>query len=88
MTIWTGPDAADDDLPDLGPAEDGVPLVDQREADSALEAVMQVEEAAAGEVLAVVHEDGHVVPGGGQLQDLEPDDQVMLGVDCAKKSEA
>jgi hypothetical protein len=33
----------------------------------------------------VVHEDGHVVPGGGQLQDLEPDDQVMLGVDWAKK---
>jgi hypothetical protein len=29
----------------------------------------------------MVHEDGHVVAGGGQLKDLEPDDQVVFGMD-------
>ena len=82
MTVGAGADAPDHDLPDLGPLEDGVALVDEGEADAALEAVVQVEEAAAGQVLAMVHEDGDIVAGGGQLQDLEPDDQVVLGVHC------
>ena len=29
----------------------------------------------------MVHQDRDVLAGGGQLQDLEPDDDVVLGVD-------
>ena len=40
----------------------------------------------AGEVLAVVHEHGHVLAATRQLQDLEPDDQVVFGVDLIGRS--
>ena len=35
----------------------------------------------ASEVLAVIHEHGHILAAARQLQDLEPDDQVVFGVD-------
>ena len=84
-SFW--PDSTDDELPDLGPPEDAGSLVDNGETNPALEAVVQVEEAAAGQVLAVVHQHGNVLPGGGQLQDLEPNDQVVLRVDLLRTCE-
>ena len=52
-----------------------------RQTDSALESVVKEELSTAREVVAVVDQDGHVLATARQLQDLKPDDEVVLGVD-------
>ena len=79
-TIRCGPDPSHHQLPHVSPAEVG-PLVDDCESNPSLEAVVQEELASTCEVVAVVYQDWYVLPGRGQLQDLKPDDQVVLGVE-------
>ena len=54
--------------------------MDDGESDPALEAVVEEELAAACEVITVVHQYWDVLSRRGQLQNLKPDDEVVLGV--------
>ena len=52
-----------------------------RQTDSALESVVKEELSTARKVVAVVDQHGHVFAAARQLEDLKPDDEVVLRVD-------
>ena len=60
-----GADAAHHQLAHVLPAEVTGGVVRQGDANSPLETVMQVELAAAGQLVAMIHQHGHVLAGGG-----------------------
>ena len=49
-----------------------------RQTDSALESVVKEELSTARKVVAVVDQHGHVLATARQLEDLKPDDEVVL----------
>ena len=77
--VRSGPDPPHHQLPHVAPPQVG-PLVDDGESDPALEAVVEEELTATGEVVTVIHHDRDVLSRGGELQDLKPDDEVVFGV--------
>jgi hypothetical protein len=57
--------------------------VNYGDPDPSLDALVQQEQPSAGQVVAVLHHHGDVLAAGGQLANLEPDQDVDFGVDVS-----